>query len=258
MISKNELKIWLRSGSLRFAMGSRRGQPGGESSLTVHGHPVYFRVGTSDAHVIHSILLKGGKKAEYHVPATIAPATILDIGGNIGAAAIYFARTYPAARVFTFEPVASNYALLAKNIAPYPLIRGFNVALGARDETIELIESPDRDNFGGFSVFQRGATAECRRIPVECRSVGSVLREIGVEVPDLVKVDTEGAEFAILTAFPQEVLSRVPWILGELHGENDFELLAYLSQWFDIGIRKSVRSPLCNFHARNRQLGRSA
>lgn len=256
MISKSELKIWLRSGSWRFARESRRGQQGGEGSVAWNGHPVYYRVGTSDSHVIHSILLKRGKKAEYHVPASFEPATILDIGGNIGAAALYFAKTYPKAKVFSFEPVAANYALLAKNIAPYPAIRGYNLALGATDGTIDLIESPDAGNFGGFSVFQRGATADCRRIPVQCRNAGAMLGELGIEVPDLIKVDTEGAEYAILTAFPQEVLARVPWILGELHGENDFELLAYLSQWFDIGIKKSVRSPLCNFHARNRQLGR--
>lgn len=254
MISKNEFKLWLRSGSLQFAMNNRSGKTQDESTLSWNGHTIHYRAGTSDPHVIDSILLKRGKKAEYFVPANITPTTILDIGGNIGAAALYFAKTYPMAKIFSFEPIPANYALLEKNIAPYPAICGYNVALGGRDETIELIESPSASNYGGFSIFQRGATETCRRIPVTCRNADAMLAEIGIEVPDIIKVDTEGAEWTILTSFSKDVLSKVGWILGELHGENDFELLAYLSQWFDIGIRKSFRSPLCNFHARNRAL----
>lgn len=254
MFSKNELKVWARSGSLRFARESRRNQPVRESQVIWNGHPVHFRTGTSDPHVIHSILLKRGKKAEYHVPAKLIPSTILDIGGNIGAAALYFAKSYPEAKIYSFEPIINNFSLLERNIAPYLNIKAFNVALGSRDETIELIESPDPCNFGGFSIYQRGATPECQRISVQCRDAGTMLTEIGIDVPDIIKVDTEGAEYAILTAFPEGVLARVPWVLGELHGENDFELLSYLSRWFDIGIRKSVQSPLCNFHARNRQV----
>ncbi|MBI4985094.1 MAG: FkbM family methyltransferase [Rhodocyclales bacterium] len=217
-------------------------------------HDVYYRPGTSDPHVLNSIILKGGRKAEYWIPKPIRPRTVFDIGGNIGAAALYFARTFPEARIFSFEPVPANFEVLTRNIAPYPNIQAFNVALGAQDGKLELIESPNSDNFGGFSQYQRGADASCGRIQVACRSFSSMLNELGLEAPDLIKVDTEGAEFVILTALPTEVLAKVSWIAGELHGENDFELLAYLSQWFEIGIRKSVNGPLCNFHARNRQL----
>jgi FkbM family methyltransferase len=254
-MKKSELKLLFRSGSWRFARHAHRvAGARGEDVLSWNGHPVHYRPGTSDPHVIHSILLKRGKNAEYWIPRPIAPRVILDIGGNIGAASIYFANQYPSARIFCFEPIPANFAVLEKNIAPYPNITGLNVALGPRDETIEMIESPDSRNLGGFSMYQRGAAAECRRVPVVCRAIDGMLNELGIGVPDLIKIDTEGAEFLILTAIKSEMLSRVQWIAGELHGENDFELLAYLSQWFEIGVRKSVNGPLCNFHARNRAL----
>jgi len=255
MLSKSQFKFWVRSRSLRFALESRspRGTAsGGVGQIQWNGHSVYYRIGTSDQHVIYSVLLKGGKKSEYWIPRPIRPATILDIGANIGAAALYFARTYPQARVFSFEPIAANYSLLQRNSSPYTNIRAFNLALGPRDETIQLIASPDERNLGGYSMFQRGATAECERISVECRAIADVLSEIGGKAPDLIKIDTEGAEYRILTALPEQTLSQVMWIVGELHGENDFELLNYLSRWFEIGIRKSVERALCNFHARNR------
>lgn len=251
MLTKNQLKLWLRSGSLRFA---RQSGPVGEvDAIAWHGKPVHYRNGTSDYHVINSILLKEGAKAEYYIPADIRPKTIFDIGGNIGAAAVYFAATYPGAKVVSFEPVAGNFDILQRNIAAWPNAEAHNVALGTQDETIELIESPDVKNQGGFSAYQRGAKADAARIQVVCRNANAMIAEHGW-APDLIKIDTEGFEYPILTAIAPETLSRVSWIVGELHGENDFELLAYLSQWFEIGIRKSVARPLCNFHARNRAL----
>lgn len=254
MLDKNELKLWLRSGSLRFARHHHRAAAEGEDFIVWNAQKVYYRAGTSDPHVINSIILKGGRKAEYWISKSLRPKTVFDIGGNIGAAALYFARMFPEAQVYTFEPVPANFEVLKRNVAPYRNIQAFNIALGAQDGEVELIESPSASNFGGFSQYQRGADENCRRIKVACRSFASMLGELGVEAPDLIKVDTEGAEFPILNSLPPEVLAKVSWIAGELHGENDFELLAYLSRWFEIGIRKSVNGPLCNFHARNREL----
>ena len=257
LLTKTQIKLWLRSRSLRFALHKAAAPCAGEAglaSLAWRGHSVHYRIGTSDIHVIHSVLLRSGRKAEYWIPEKVQPQTVLDIGGNIGAAAIYFANAYPNARVLTFEPIAENFALLKRNVAPYRNIEAFEFALGPRDETVQLIESPDRRNLGGYSIFQRGATSDSFRVTVSCRAIGKALDETGVQAVDVIKVDTEGAEWNILTAVPESILSRVKWIVGELHGENDFELLAYLSKWFEVGIRKSVDRALCNFSARNRAL----
>lgn len=257
LLTKTQLKLWLRSGSLRFALHGADEPRAGEAafrSLAWEGHPVHYRIGTSDVHVIHSVLLRRGRKAEYWISRPIQPATVLDIGGNIGAAAIYFAHTYPLAKVFSFEPITQNFALLKRNVSPYPNVQAFEFALGPRDESVQLIASPNARNVGGYSMFQRGATADCEQVSVRCRAIGGVLADIGVSSPDLIKIDTEGAESRILTALPDAILSRVKWIIGELHGEDDFALLAHLSKWFEIGIRKSVDRALCNFNARNREL----
>ncbi|MFB3084365.1 MAG: hypothetical protein ACE1Z4_13110 [Gammaproteobacteria bacterium] len=52
------------------------------------------------------------------------------------------------------------------------------------------------------------------------------------------------------------MLSGVQWIMGELHGVRDFELLAYLSRWFDLEVQKKMDSDLFLFHARNKALKR--
>ena len=69
---------------------------------------------------------------------------------------------------------------------------------------------------------------------------------------DLIKIDTEGAEYEILTTFPVKVLSKVTAIVGELHGIQDQELLDYLSRWFDIEHTPS-KGRLSLFKAVNKQ-----
>jgi hypothetical protein len=46
----------------------------------------------------------------------------------------------------------------------------------------------------------------------------------------------------------------VGWITGELHGNRSFELLEFLSQWFDVEAKKTLGKRLFNFLARNRKI----
>src|SRR5580700_93674 len=52
----------------------------------------------------------------YRLPLRFAPATILDLGANIGFSAIYFARRYPGSRIACVEPVPDNVRLLTRNL----------------------------------------------------------------------------------------------------------------------------------------------
>jgi len=49
-----------------------------------------------------------------------------------------------------------------------------------------------------------------------------------------------------------ELLKRSSWIIGELHSKKDFKLLEYLSAWFDIDLKKTLRKPLYMFNACNK------
>lgn len=252
MLTKSEIKYWLRSGSLRFALDSRYGtRPGTVQCHYWHGKPLHYRPGTSDTSVIYNILLKQGRKSEYWVPAALHPSVIWDIGGNIGITAIYFATRFPRASIFSFEPVPENFALLSKNVASFTNIRAFPWAIGREDTVAEMRYSDDPHNFGGCSFFEKGVDIS-RSVKVQVRGVNTLAPETGAV--DLIKIDTEGAEYEILTALDEKVLRSVKWIVGELHGERDFELLAYMSRWFDISARKSFNKRLFIFRACNRAI----
>ena len=64
------------------------------------------------------------------------------------------------------------------------------------------------------------------------------------------KIDTEGAEYDILSSLNDEILLSILWITGELHGNRDFELLNYLSNMgFSISVKKLIDDRLFMFNA---------
>lgn len=254
MLSKTELKYLLRSHSLQFVRDCKQ-EPAEKTlhSYDWHGMKVWYRPGTSDPHLIYQILLKEGEKSEYFIPHNIHPETILDIGGNIGITSLYFANRYPSAKIIAFEPVPSNFSVLTRNIAPYPNITALPIALGKKKGCLEMYCSDDPVNNGGYSFFDTGCDVE-RKVSVEVKEINGVLSDHNIKKIDLIKIDTEGAEYDILTSFDENILSSTKWIIGELHGNKDFELLAYLSKWFDIGIKKTLGKRLCMFSACNKNL----
>jgi FkbM family methyltransferase len=252
MLNRKALKVLLRSGSYAFMHDSSTVSPG--SAIRRYwwrGTPIGYRPGTTDTTVIYEALLKSGHKSEYRVPSNLDPKVILDIGGHIGVASIFFAHTFPAAKIYSFEPVPENFALLKQNVASLPNVSAIEIALGAEDRESPIFGDRQRDNLGGFSLYDKHTDAS-RAIVIQVRNTARCIASLGIDRVDLIKIDTEGAEYEILTAFDPGMLAEVRWIVGELHGIRDFETLTYLSRWFDIDVRRSLGKPFFMFHACNR------
>ena len=76
------------------------------------------------------------------------------------------------------------------------------------------------------------------------------IKKLNIKTIDLIKIDTEGAEYDILMALQEKILSNTSWITGELHGNQDFELLNYLNNLgFSISMKKNIDNRLFMFHA---------
>lgn len=213
-MNKLALKTLARSRSLRLARdvdALERGEWGGEAVHEVpwrtgDGRPVAYRPGSSDVGLVYAILFKPARKSEYWLPPEVAPRTIFDIGANIGITARYLAHRFPDAAIHAFEPIAANLELLRRNVA------GCNVTvhpygLGAADGAAEFgVPAGAPDNRGGYSRFAGAAATSVVR--AEIRSVGGVLDALRLDSVDVVKIDTEGAEYDILSAFPAAALAR--------------------------------------------------
>lgn len=255
---ERSLKFLWRSGSPDLMWNWNRTPPE-VRHFRVNGHPFYYRTGTTDLSAINEVLLRRGAKSEYHFPLEGDPGVILDIGAHIGSATVYFARKYPAARIFSLEPHPDNFELLRKNVAPYPGVRAFNLGLGSDSGSFPMFEHPDPSSTSGRSLLPEFGDGVPTARPVQIRNTAEFLRAEGISQVDLIKIDTEGAEHAILTSFPEEVLQQVRWIIGELHDVRDFELLAHLSRWFHVGLQKEkIRFRYSLFRAVNRAVVEAA
>jgi FkbM family methyltransferase len=251
---KQRAKLLARSRSLALLRdASAPYAPGVLRSVGWRGMQLHYRVGSSDPWILYEHLMKPEARAEYAPPPEMtlprdAVRSVLDIGANIGAASLYFSRIFPNARIFAFEPVPDNFAVLQKNITNCARIQAFEFGLGAGDATLELYASDDPVNFGGYSLHVAGSDTS-RKVGVRVRGAAAALEALGLRQVDVIKIDTEGAEWDILTALPEPLLAGAALICGELHGQRDFALLDHLSRWFDIGARKRIRSRLFNFYA---------
>ncbi len=201
-------------------------------------HPIHYRPGTSDEAIIQAVLID---KTEYVFP-TASPKIIYDIGANIGVVSALLANVYPAAQIYSFEPVEKNYRLLVENTRLYPNITVRNYGLGSENAMKKIYISNDEKNHGGFSTeIKTDKWLET----VQIRNINDVCKMFGV--PDIIKIDVEGAEEDILTGM--ESIKDVDWITGELHGVDEYILLNHLSTYFKLSFKRGFGDKVWHFNA---------
>lgn len=208
-----------------------------------HRPAVYFRDKTFDCSIVENCLIKN---TEYKFPS-FSPKIILDIGANIGVVSVALANLYPEAHIFSFEPIQENYAILLRNVEQYKNVVPFNFGLGIEGPR-RIYDSDVAVNFGGFSLFSSAGVNKNSFREIEIRNPNKVLTDLKI-VPDLIKIDTEGAEWEILTGLYPHILKQVKFIAGELHGIKDWELLQFLSEDFWLSVDKPFAPRNFHFHA---------
>lgn len=210
--------------------------------------PIIYRPGTSDEYILQSVMID---RREYKFPQ-FKPKIVYDVGANIGIVSVILAMIYPESKIFAFEPVKANFDLLRENVSHYENVMPIHAALGndGYDHTGRRIIYPSEDptNQGGFSTAIKSGMG----FEISVIDTGQAISQYGI--PELIKIDCEGAEHEILTNMP---LRDVKWIAGELHGIYDFKLLEYLRDkaGFEIEAALGFGQKCWHFHARARDFG---
>ena len=141
-----------------------------------------------------------------------SPKVIVDAGANIGMASIYFTHRYPAAKIIAIEPEASNFAMLARNVRPYPAIVPVRAALWNRDGEISVCEPDPATGARGNWAF---VTREGPGIKVRAITIRTLMKEMQIQDVDLVKIDIEGAEKEVFES--SDWLNTARCLMIELH-----------------------------------------
>jgi len=136
-----------------------------------------------------------------------------DCGANIGYFTLLAARRVgPEGRVDAFEPDPINRRRLEQHLAenaPLPQVRIHPVAVGAQAATTELFHpNAGATNHGTASTY-RSLTADATDVSVFPIDVARMEDELG-GVPDVIKLDVEGAELAAIEGASDLLSSEKP------------------------------------------------
>ena len=188
---------------------------------------VALRRGTSDFAVFRQCLLQDGYgnfvRLARRVLAGRSVRFVIDGGANIGLASLVFARAFPGAAIWAFEPDRGNYDACCEN-------QRLNHLDSVTTNRRALWGSP-ADLSVERGVFRDGRAWSTRVVsgsgPRAADRVGgvdlaSLLRESGRQEIDVVKLDVEGAEEEIFSpdANPRAWLDKTRLLAVEVHREE--------------------------------------
>ena len=144
---------------------------------------------------MHGEILAG--RTYPHLPFVDDVRTIFDVGANCGSTAIHLARHHPEATVHAFEPGSVQRTYLQRNTAAYRNVVVHPFGLHLADQRVALYLG---DGDTGFSSITRRAVNTDVSELVELRAAGPWARAQGIERIDILKLDVEGCEPAVLAS----------------------------------------------------------
>lgn len=156
---------------------------------------------------------------------------VYDAGANLGLYSRYLVAALGARQVVSFEPLADNRRFLARNLelgGIAPRVTVLPYALADEDGTAEFQVDDVQSASGTLSKVTGGDACVGRRnlglgpltATVPCRRLDTVVAAEGLPLPDVIKIDVEGAEALLLRGASGLLRERRPRLLIELHGAD--------------------------------------
>ena len=178
--------------------------------------------------------------AELLAPLQGRPIQVIDIGAHVGSFAINIATRHPQARVECYEPSAQSAEYLRGNIAANGLgdrVVAHEAALSDKEGTA-LLDDNDAGSVHNGLVQDDGrlvAGAEYldtrHRVAVRTTTFDAAVAAAPAP-PDIVKMDCEGGEYALVYASSPQSWASVSRVVMEYHpvaGQSWDELRAWLA-----------------------------
>jgi FkbM family methyltransferase len=162
----------------------------------------------------------------------LSPGDIVyDIGANIGLYSRFLIQRFHASKVYAFEPMSQNRPQLARNLqlggcAGQVVVLPFAVA---DEDGTTTFQVDDVTSFSGtLNAVTGGAASPSRKqynLPpiTECVQVvqlDTVILDRGLMLPDVIKMDIEGAEAMALRGARKLLREQKPALVIELHGAS--------------------------------------
>lgn len=168
---------------------------------------------------------------------------VVDIGANTGVFSLVAKNRNAAARVVAIEPISENFDVLTRNCRENNFdIRPLNVALSDKSGKAEMHMLKDRLNYmtsvkgnlyADFPEIQ--GRNEVVKVEVDTRPFSWVIETCELATVDLVKIDVEGHELAVVQSMMPAIRQFRPTILIEVIGDDTARGLEELLKGLDYG-----------------------
>ncbi len=139
-----------------------------------------------------------GEQRALAILAQFPCQTIFDVGANVGQWTLTAKTLLPHAQFFCFEPIPQIYTRL-KNLESHENIRTFNVALGAKTGKAKFFTYEKGHELS--SVYPYAHQEKPSEVFVEIVSGDDFMEANHIDRIDLLKVDAEGHDLAVLRGF---------------------------------------------------------
>jgi FkbM family methyltransferase len=171
---------------------------------------IKIRKNTSDWDAFREVFLKKAYDLGF---LNLHPSTIIDGGANVGYASIFFAITYPQARIFAVEPEESNFEMLLRNTRFYRNIIPIRAALWHREEELQILDATAEK--WAFQTVRPNKEKISEKVDV--LTVDRLIDLGKIDTIDIFKIDIEGAEKELFSANYEKWLEKTNVIIIEVH-----------------------------------------
>lgn len=127
-----------------------------------------------------------------------SPATILDVGANVGDVALFLHDWFPDATIHAIEPIGTTFKTLEARTRHIPQIRRHHLALGAAPEQREVVlrANSELNTLVADPSIAHPTTGEREIVAID--TLDAFCAREGIASIDLLKLDAQGFEEAII------------------------------------------------------------
>jgi len=151
---------------------------------------------------------------EYQLPSD--PRTLVDLGANIGAFSLFAAELCRTARIVAVEPFPSTFQRLQGMLRDNDLGKQVIAVQAAMHSSTGTVRMNAQAHGHSYARHLVGEGTEAS-VEVPAMTLAALFEQYELEAVDLLKVDIEGGEYAMLAACQPDVLRRCRVIALEYH-----------------------------------------
>lgn len=179
-----------------------------------------LRGGTFDKWPVSEIIVRD----DYHLRTLLpTPKIIIDLGAGIGEFCLYASLLFPKVKIYAYEPDRETYQLLLQNLKTNKLaghVYPFKLAVAKKNSPEQLYINQTKGYAKLINLYPRAQL-------LQTTSLDRIFSLNKIQTCDLLKIDIEGAEYAVLYSFSPALFKKIRHIHMECH---NFASTAYNSK----------------------------